>query len=40
MPTVWAAVPREGAPDPRLRLLLVHVHTVQRAFHMAWTAKP
>ena len=35
--TVWAAVPRAVAPDTRLRHLLVHVHTVQRVFHMAWT---
>jgi len=34
---VWAAVPRDAAPDLRLRNLLVHVHTVQRAFHAAWT---
>ena len=37
---VWAAVPLDGPPDPRLRLLLVHVHTVQRAFLWMWTAKP
>jgi uncharacterized damage-inducible protein DinB len=34
--TVWAAVPRGGAPDERLRHLLVHIHTVQRVFHVAW----
>lgn len=34
---VWAAVPREAKADARLRYLLVHVHTVQRAFHNAWT---
>ena len=37
---VWAAVPLAGPPDPRLRLLLVHIHTVQRAFLWMWTAKP
>jgi uncharacterized damage-inducible protein DinB len=35
--TVWAAVPPAEAPDARLRQLLVHVHTVQRVFHSAWT---
>jgi uncharacterized damage-inducible protein DinB len=35
--TVWTAVPRSDVPDARLRQLLVHVHTVQRVFHNAWT---
>jgi uncharacterized damage-inducible protein DinB len=37
--TVWAAVPGGGEPDPRLRQLLVHIHTVQRAFLAVWTGR-
>src|SRR5918995_2896212 len=37
---VWAAVPLDGLPDARLRLLLVHVHTVQRAFLAIWKGRP
>jgi uncharacterized damage-inducible protein DinB len=35
--SVWNATPLTGTPDPRLRQLLVHIHTVQRAFFLAWT---
>ena len=38
--TVWASVPMNGPPDPRLRWLLVHLHTVQRAFLSMWTGRP
>lgn len=39
--TVWRAVPAtEGPPDDRLRLLLSHLHFVQRAFLHAWTKQP
>jgi uncharacterized damage-inducible protein DinB len=37
---VWTAVPVAEAPDDRLRELLVHLHTVQRAFLNIWTARP
>lgn len=33
---IWRVVPVSGAPDPRLRELLAHVHMVQRAFLTAW----
>jgi uncharacterized damage-inducible protein DinB len=38
--TVWAHVPTSGPPDPRLRTLLVHIHTVQRAFLAMWMGRP
>ena len=39
--TVWRAVPStDGTPDDRLRLLLAHLHFVQRAFLHAWTKQP
>ena len=38
--TVWNAIPRDGAPDERLRVWLVHIHVVQRAFLHVWTRRP
>lgn len=39
--TVWSRTPSgAAAPDDRLRLLLVHIHTVQRAFLHVWTGRP
>jgi uncharacterized damage-inducible protein DinB len=39
--TVWRAVPSsDGPPDDRLRLLLAHIHFVQRAFLHVWTDRP
>lgn len=37
--TVWNAVPADSADD-RLRLWLVHIHVVQRAFLQVWTEGP
>jgi uncharacterized damage-inducible protein DinB len=38
---VWMAVPDlQGRPDDRLRRLLLHLHTVQRAFLKIWTGQP
>jgi len=37
---VWSAVPAGVPIDPRLRWLLVHTHTVQRAFLAIWTGRP
>lgn len=36
---VWDAIPEPGGstPDDRLRMLLLHIHTVQRAFLGVWT---
>lgn len=36
----WEAAPDNGPPDDRLRLLLVHIHVVQRAFLHVWTHQP
>jgi uncharacterized damage-inducible protein DinB len=36
---VWQAVPRGHPPDDRLRLWLVHIHVVQRAFLHVWTGR-
>src|SRR5512145_1681443 len=39
--TVWRAVPStDRPPDDRLRLLLAHIHFVQRAFLPVWTDRP
>lgn len=37
---VWAAAPTADPADVRLRSLLVHMHTVQRAFLSIWTGRP
>jgi uncharacterized damage-inducible protein DinB len=37
---VWAAAPTSDPADVRLRSLLVHMHTVQRAFLAVWTGRP
>lgn len=39
---VWEALPNPTAsnPDDRLRMLLLHIHTVQHAFLQVWTNQP
>jgi uncharacterized damage-inducible protein DinB len=38
---VWRAVPDlEAPPDDRLRMLLLHMHTVQHAFLQVWRNEP
>ena len=38
---VWRAIARHtGAPDEKLRTIIVHIHNVQRGFLNVWTGKP
>ena len=37
---VWTAIGGSAPSDERLRTLLVHVHTVQRAFLSVWKGLP